>query len=73
MERNRIMDGSQVSRAEIVSDLEYILEEVKSGKYPFISLSQGISVVEKKISEYLSESYQSGKQIMIVMRNNNGN
>ena len=62
------MEQKPVTRAEIISDLEDIVEELRSGKYPSVALLQNLIVNERRISNHISESYQSGKQVMIIMR-----
>ena len=68
------MEQQSVSRLEIINDLEDIIKEIKSGKYPSVALLQSTTVNERKISNDISESYQSGKQVTIILTgNNNGN
>lgn len=63
-----IMEQKSVSRSEIVSDLEDIIEEIRSGKYLSIALLQSIMINERRVNNYISESYQVGKQVMITLK-----
>ncbi len=61
------MEQKSVSRLEIINDLEDIIEEIRSGEYSSVALMQNITVDERKISNNITESHQTGKQILIVM------
>jgi len=69
------MEQQSVSRLEIIKDLESVIEEIRSGKYSSVALLQSITVSERSINPGISESYQSGKQVTIILAagNNNGN
>ncbi len=66
------MEQKPVSKLEIISDLEDIIEEIRSGKYSLIALFQSIMVSERKISDSVSETYQTGKHVIIKLGNNDG-
>ncbi len=65
-----------VTREEIIDDLEDIISDIKSGKYPSVIMSSTLVLTERSISYHISETYQSGKQISLVLNResiNNGN
>ena len=61
------MEQKSASRLEIITDLEDIIREIKSSKYSSITLFQGITLAERRISDDISESYQASRQITIIL------
>lgn len=59
---------------EVVSDLEQVIDELKRGIYKTISVSTSIGVEERRISPYMTVSYQKNKRVILkLVRFDNGN
>ena len=62
-----MIELTQVPKYVIIEDLEEILEELRTDKYPFIAMNISITFTERRVSRLVSESVAVGKQIIVTM------